>query len=215
MSDIFSEVDEDVRKDKSVELWNKYGKFVIGACILAVAGTASVVGWKNYMLSEARDQGRMFEDAVSLMSEKKYDQASAAFTNLAEVGNEGYQALAKLRQANALIAAGKGAEAIEIYDALAQNKDLGAEFTSVAGILAGYYLLNNGSSDDVRKRVSALSAAGTIWSASAKELMAMSDLKDGKIEEARAQLTELQQDATAPQGVKARAEQLLAALKNK
>ncbi|MFT6558268.1 MAG: hypothetical protein ACJAYR_002135, partial [Sneathiella sp.] len=25
MSDIFSEVDEEVRKDKSMELWNRYG----------------------------------------------------------------------------------------------------------------------------------------------------------------------------------------------
>ncbi|MBL4906939.1 MAG: tetratricopeptide repeat protein [Sneathiella sp.] len=215
MSDIFSEVDEDVRKDKSVELWNKYGRYVIGASVLLVAVTAAVVGWKSYSLSESQAQGKQFEEAVAFASEKKFDQASAAFASLADSGSEGYQALARLRQANALISAGNGSEAIEIYDALAANTDIGKEFSSIAGILAGYYLINNGSTDDVRKRVSGLENAGTIWAASAKELLALSDLKDGKIEDARLQLTELGQDATAPQGVKARAQQLLAALKNK
>ncbi len=215
MSDIFNEVDEDVRKDKSLELWNKYGKYVIGASVLLVVVTTAVVGWKNYTLSEARNQGKQFEAAVAFASDKKFDQATSAFSALAENGSEGYQALAKLRQASALISAGNGAEALEVYDALAANQDVGKEFSSIAGILAGYYLINNGSSDDVRKRVAGLDAAGTIWAASAKELLALSDLKDGKIDDARKKLTDLGQDATAPQGVKARAQQLLAALGNK
>lgn len=214
MSDIFSEVDEDVRKDKSVELWSKYGKYVIAASVLVVAVTAAVVGWKNYTLSQAQTQGKQFEEAVAMVGDKKFDQATAAFGLLAQEGSSGYQALALLRQASALIAAGKGAEALEVYDALAANKDVGPEFSSVAGVLAGYYLINNGSTDDVRKRVEALQDAGTIWSASAKELLALSDLKDGKKEEAIKRLTELQQDATAPQGVKTRAEQMLMALKS-
>lgn len=214
MSDIFNEVDEDVRKDKSLELWSKYGKYVIAACVLVVVVTAAVVGWKNYTVSQAQTQGKQFEEAVAMVADRKFDQASAAFTLLAQEGGEGYQALAQLRQASALIAAGKGAEAVDVYDALAANKDVGAEFSSIAGVLAGYYLINNGSTADVRSRVEPLQEAGTIWSASAKELLALSDLKDGKKDEAIKRLTELQQDATAPQGIKARAEQLLTALKS-
>ena len=36
MADIFNEVDEDVRKDKSLALWKAYGKYVIGAAVLIV-----------------------------------------------------------------------------------------------------------------------------------------------------------------------------------
>lgn len=215
MSDIFGEVDEEVRKDKSLVLWNKYGKLVIAACVLLVVATGSVVGWKNYQLSEARAQGKQFEEAVSLAADKKFDDASNAFAALAAESDEGYEALARLRQAAALISAGKGSEALEVYDALAANQDIGEEFSSIAGVLAGYYLINNGSTEDVRSRVSGLQAAGGMWAASAKELLALSDLKDGKIASARTLLGELQNDATAPQGVKARAEQLLEALKGK
>jgi len=215
VSDIFGEVDEEVRKDKSIVLWNKYGKFVIGAAVLLIAATAGTVGWKNYQLSQAQAQGQQFEQAVGFATAKKFEEASIAFAALAEGGDVGYEALARLRQAAALISAGNGAEALEVYDALAANEDVGEEFSSVAGILAGYYLINNGSTEDVRARVSGLADAGGMWAASAKELLALSNLKDGKIADARSLLGELKDDASAPQGVKARAQQLLAALEGK
>ncbi|MEH6405101.1 MAG: tetratricopeptide repeat protein [Sneathiella sp.] len=215
MSDIFGEVDEEVRKDKSMVLWNKYGKFVIAGAVLLVAATAGIVGWKNYQLSQAQAQGEQFEQAVSFATAKKFDEASTAFAALADGSDAGYEALSRLRQAAALISAGKGADALEVYDSLAANEEVGEEFSSIAGILAGYYLINNGSTEDVRTRVSGLADAGGMWAASAKELLALSDLKDGKTADAREKLGELKDDASAPQGVKARAEQLLAALEGK
>ena len=215
MSDIFSEVDEEVRKDKSVELWNSYGKYVIAGSLLIVAATASVVGWKNYQLSESQAQGNQFEQAAALVGEQKFEDAAAAFSLLAKDGGAGYQALASLRQASALVQAGKGDEAVQVYDALAANSDVDPEFSSIARVMAGYYLLNKGSTEEVRKRVADMEGANQIWSATARELMALSDLKDGKIEEARAKLKALQEDASAPSGVKQRAGDLLTALKNR
>ncbi len=215
MSDIFSEVDEEVRKDKSVELWNRYGKYVIAGSILIVAATASVVGWKNYQLSESQAQGAQFQKATTLVGEQKFDDAAAAFSLLAEDGSAGYQALASLRQASALVQAGKGDEAVQVYDALAANPNVDAEFSAIAKVMAGYYLLNKGSTEEVRKRVSDMEGADHIWSATARELLALSDLKDGKVEEARTKLKALQEDASAPSGVKQRAGDLLTALKNR
>ena len=57
VADIFNEVDEDVRKEKSLALWKAYGKYVIGVAVLVVAGTAAYVGWQNYTVSQSRSQG--------------------------------------------------------------------------------------------------------------------------------------------------------------
>lgn len=213
MSDIFSEVDEEVRKDKSVELWNKYGKLVIGGSILIVAATASVVGWQNYQLQQAQTQGAEFRDAVTLTSENKFDEAAAQFGLLAKEGSAGYQALASLRQADAYIKAGKGAEALAIYDAIGNNTDIDQEFTALARIMAAFYQLNNGSTEEVRTRLSGLEGPESIWSATAKELLALADLKDGNIEKARTAFKALSEEAGIPLGIKTRAEQVLAALK--
>jgi len=41
MSDIFQEVEEDVRKERYEQLWKKYGNYIIGAAailVIAVGG---------------------------------------------------------------------------------------------------------------------------------------------------------------------------------
>ena len=45
MSNIFKEVDEEVRRDKATEYWNKHGSKMIGA---AVAIVLAVAGWRFY-----------------------------------------------------------------------------------------------------------------------------------------------------------------------
>ncbi len=212
MADIFNEVDEDVRKDKSLALWKAYGKYVIAAAVLIVVGTASYVGWQNYTVSQSLAQGSQFEAAVALMSENKPDAAAAEFGTLAEDGNAGYRPLARLREAAALIDAGKGAEALEIYAALADDSSVDPEFSSIASLLAGYYLLDNGSTEDVRRQVSSITDASSIWSASANELIALSYLKDGNKTKATEILTQLQNDANVPADIKGRVTQMLAAI---
>jgi len=214
VSDIFNEVDEDVRKDKSLELWNVYGKYVIAASVCVVAITAAVVGWKNYQLTQSQEQGRQLEEASRLVSEAKFEEASDAYAALAAEGNSGYQALASLRQARALIAAGKGADAVAVYDALAIS-DVDEEFKVAAKILAAYYLIDNGTAEEVRTRVSGVETAGNIWAHSAQELLALSDLKEGKKDEAIKALSALKDGADVPRGIKARAEQLVQALGSK
>ena len=45
MSDIFREVDEEVRREQLKKLWDRYGNFVIAALILVVVGVAA---WRGY-----------------------------------------------------------------------------------------------------------------------------------------------------------------------
>ena len=42
MSDIFREIDEELRRDNLLKLWQRYGRYVIGVVVLAllIAGTA-------------------------------------------------------------------------------------------------------------------------------------------------------------------------------
>ena len=40
MSDIFQEVDEDVRRDKAIEYWNKNQNKIIAVCVAIILATA-------------------------------------------------------------------------------------------------------------------------------------------------------------------------------
>lgn len=215
VADIFNEVDEDVRKDKSLALWKAYGKYVIGAAILIVAATASYVGWQNYTVSQSRSQGAEFEAAAAMVAEGKFGEGAAVFAGLAESGNAGYRPLAALREAEAMMAAGEGEKALIVYEKIAADSSIDKEFSTLANLLAGYYLLDTGTTEQVRERIAPLTEAGSLWSASANELLALTYIKDGDMARAKEVLSLIQNDAAAPEDVKSRVTQLLAAIEGK
>ena len=99
MSEIFNEIDEDLRREQFKKLWDKYSFVVIAAAILIVAG---VGGWRGYQYLEAKtsaESGSAFPAAVALSEADKTAEAEAACTNIATVGTTGYQARAPLRDA--------------------------------------------------------------------------------------------------------------------
>ena len=81
--------------------------------------------------------------------------------------------------------------------------------------MAGYYPLDNGTTDQVRSRIAGLIEPGALWNASANELLALSHIKDGDAAKAREVLSLIQNDAEAPDMIKGRASQLLDALEGK
>ena len=71
MSDIFQEVDEEVRRERLMQLWKRYGNFVIAAAIVLVLG---VGGWRGYQWWEAKkaaEAGGAFNSAVELLDTGK------------------------------------------------------------------------------------------------------------------------------------------------
>ena len=55
MADIFREVEEDIRRDRLQQLWDKYGIYLIGLVVGIIALTSLVVGWRAYTQSQAED----------------------------------------------------------------------------------------------------------------------------------------------------------------
>jgi hypothetical protein len=51
MSDIFREVDEDVRRDRFEQIWKQYGSLIVAAAMIMVAAVAGSArrfrGWRN------------------------------------------------------------------------------------------------------------------------------------------------------------------------
>ena len=45
MADIFDEVEDDLKRDRMQLLWSKYGKYVIVAAVLVIAGVAGRQGY--------------------------------------------------------------------------------------------------------------------------------------------------------------------------
>ena len=97
MSDIFQEVDEEVRREQLKQLWDRYGHFFAAAAILVLAG---IGGWRGYEWWQARlaaQSGAAFESAATMAEAGKHSEAETAFTKLASDGTASYRSLARMR----------------------------------------------------------------------------------------------------------------------
>ena len=99
MSELFDEVDEEVRREQLKKLWDRYSIYIIAAAVLIVA---AVGGWRGYQYLEAKkaaEAGAAFEAAAELAEQNKPAEAEAAFTKLAATAPSGYRMLSRLRAA--------------------------------------------------------------------------------------------------------------------
>jgi hypothetical protein len=203
MSDIFREVDEDIRQEKYRRLWDRFGPWVLGAAILIVVGTGGYRGWLYWQDQQSASAGDTFFEAVKLSEAGNYEEAAVLYGEL-ENALGGYPALAKLRQATDLANSGKRDEALAEFDALAKDGGLMEGLRNVAALRAAYLAVDTQDYAAVADRVEKLTGETGPFRAAARELLALSAWKNGDIETARQWISALEDDPETPADVSRR-----------
>ena len=78
MSELFDEVDEEVRRDQLKKLWDRYSLYIVAMAILIVV---AVGGWRGYEYLEAKkaaEAGAAFDRAIELSEQNKHAEALQA-----------------------------------------------------------------------------------------------------------------------------------------
>lgn len=209
MSDIFREVDEDLRQERYAKLWSRFGKYVIGAIVLVVVVAAVVIAWQNIVESRRQAEGERFSEALVMAREGAAEQAATAFNRLAENSGSGYRALARLQAAAALVRAGNTAEAVSVYDQLATDGAVDRILRDLGALLAAMHSFDAASNDEMLQRLGPLVLDRNAWRYSAREMQALVMLRAGDVAQARTLLEALVDDSDAPGGIRSRAAELL------
>lgn len=210
MSDVFREVDEDVRRDEYLRLWRRYGTWAIAGLVGIVVAVSASVGWREYRRSALNEEGDRFAAALELKASGKTEEAIAAFDALAEATSGGYGRLAELEKAEMLAREGKTVEAMAAYDALAMS-GASQEFRDLAGLFAAMLAMGSEDAASVDARLEKLDRPDNPWRYSVKELKGLSLHKKGDPQAAKL-FEELAEDATAPANLRERAKNLATAL---
>jgi hypothetical protein len=209
VSDIFNEVDEEVRREKLRRLWDRYQVFIIGGTVLIVL---LVGGWRLdqwWESKKAAEAGGAFQAAMALSAEGKHAEAEAAFTKVAEKGVAGYRDLARLQAAGELAQSDPKA-AVEVYDALAADSRLNDTMRELAGVRAGFLLVDTASYEELRRRLESATGPSHPFRNSAREILALSALRGSDPAAARKWLDQIVTDVAAPAGLRQRIEMLMA-----
>ena len=209
MSEIFDEVNEDVRRDQLKKLWEQYSIYIIAGALLIIA---SVGGWRGYQYVEARkaaEAGAAFDKAVELSEANKHTEAEAGFAELAAKGPSGYRVLARLRMATE-VASRDTAAAAKLFDEITADRSVDVAVQDLARIRAAQLLLETTTYPNMKERLEAAAAPGATFRHTARELLALSAWRNHDAATAKRYIDMIAADGETPPGARARIDVLSA-----
>ncbi len=212
MSDIFREVEEDVRRERFEQIWKQYGDYIIAGVALIVIAIAGYELWQRYEANQKLKASETFIAAQQLADTGNLAQATAAFTIVAKDAPDGYAKMARLSQAGALLASGQNSEAVMIYKSIASDDN--GLVGDIARIRAGWALAPGGPRADLETILAPLTDATSPWRFSAREIFAYADFHSGNTAKAQNEFQSLADDKSAPQAMRARCGAMASFLKN-
>jgi hypothetical protein len=208
VSDIFQEVDEEVRREKLQQLWERHSNLIVALALLVVLGVAGWRGYDWWETKKAAESGTEFETAVLLAEGGKQAEAQTAFAKIAKDGSSGYRVLARFREAAELSSIDPPA-AVQAYGTLAADSSLGRALQDLAAIRAGLILVDGAPLADLTARLEPLTSADRPFRHTARELLALAAWRSKDQAAAKRWFDLIATDAETPAGIRQRMDVLM------
>lgn len=203
MSDIFHEVEEEVRRERFEKLWKKYGDYAIAAVAVIVIGIAGYKFWQRYELQQQMNASHNFNAAQEALGSGNGAAAAVSLADLAKSAPGGYATMARLAEADALYISGKRGEAITLYKALAAKDN--SPIASVARIRAAWATVDSVPKTETETLLAPLTSPTSAWRFVAREVLAYSDYHAGAMRQAQSEYEALAADSGASRALRTRA----------
>tara|TARA_B000000460_G_scaffold247649_1_gene223203 strand:+ start:479 stop:1132 length:654 start_codon:yes stop_codon:yes gene_type:complete len=211
MDDIFKEVDEELREERLTKIWKRIGPYVIGILSGTIIITSAVIGYREYDETQRQNWGVQFAEAMNLSEEGNWQESLDLFETLTEKTNLGYKTLSLFQAASLYAKNGNKEKALEIYQSL-ESKALDENFRDLATLMLIYLQFDNADPEILEKRIEKLASKGNPWYYNAVELKGFLFAKQKNKEKQIEIFNILSKDNKAPEGVRTRANDMLAIL---
>ena len=197
------EVTEEVRQDRMLAYWKKWGPFILGGVVLVVGAAAAWSWWQSQKQAQAEARGAIFiaadpEETADLLALPDRVDGSAKL-------------IADLAAAGGLAADGKHEEAAQAYRAVAGQADAGRAYTDLASLQALRMDAAAGKTDGLIEALAPLAGEDAPYRLLAMELRAALQIKAGETEAAYADLNAILADPATTTDLRRRAIAILTA----
>jgi hypothetical protein len=217
--DIFDEVSDDLRTERAARLFRRYGLLVLAAAVLVLLGVAAQQGWVWYQTQQANKAATKYlaitqpiDAAGTSLSNSQRAADAKQLTDFAATAPGGYRALSQLRAAGLYADAGQLDMADNLWNQVGNDSGADPLLSGLANLLWAQHALGTAPDDQVAARLAPLTATQNPWHGLAQETQALLYLHQGKTAQAKALFSQLSSDPSAPDGVRNRADGLLAKL---
>jgi hypothetical protein len=206
---LMREVDEELRRDQLKKMWDEYGTYILAGAVAVLLGVGGYKWWEGRKAAAAERAGAQFEQALELATTGKSDEAQKLLKSIGSSGSAGYAMLSELALAGQAVKAGNAEAAIAAYEAAAARAS-DPTVKDFARLQSVSLKIDSADFTEVQNRLNDLVADKNPWRYMARELVGISAVRAGRLDDARNMLAPLAADPRAPAAVRERAGALMA-----
>jgi hypothetical protein len=200
---LIQEVDEELRRDRMRKLWRQTGPWIIAAAVAVVLGVAAYEGWTWWQKTQSSASSDQFYAATKIADGSDFAAAKKALDDIIAKGSGGYPMLAQFREAALLAQQGKTDEAVAAYDALSSSIN-NTHLRELALVLAADLLIDKGDVQAVEQRVGGSLTPASPMRNAAREALALTQYKAGKLDDAMKNFQAILDDPNASRDTQGR-----------
>ena len=222
LPDIFDEVEEDLRAERARSFGRRFGGLAAAGVVAVLVGTAAYVWWGQQVQAQtekvadrfiaAAQQADHANSALGGIDRTQADAAAAVFRDIAAHGPAGYKVLAQLRLAALQWQLGQKPASIATWAAVSDDTAAPQILRDLATVTSAQHTVDSGDPVQLRQTMEGLTAPANPWRPMAEQVLALLDVRQGKLREAGDIMRRLIVDPMAPEGIRQMMADLLTTL---
>ncbi|WP_199553372.1 tetratricopeptide repeat protein [Sandaracinobacteroides hominis] len=206
------EVDEAYREDVFRNFFAKWGRWILLAIGIGLAALGGWFWWQAEQLRKTEALSEQFTAALSKVENGATTEAMAELGKVAEAGNPSYRSLAAFTKAGIALNGGDTDKAIAEVQSVAKDTETAQAFRDAAVLKQVRLEFDKLAPAEILKRTNPYLTGDNPWFPVAGEMAALAHLKAGEPDKAGPLFYRLASDKRTPDSMRARAEQMAAAL---
>lgn len=206
MTDVFEQVEEDIRSERLKRLARNWLPILGGILLVALVAALGWWGWQSFQTSRAHAGSVAYQRGLEALQNGNTAGAETAFTEAEKAGNGAYKALALNQRAGLAVVANRIPAAIELFDQAAKaSSDPILHDTAV--YKSALLMMDNGATqEELEAKLEPLTKEGRPLVPFAQEALGMTRLQFNKPAEAREVFVLLTLGQGVPDSVRQRAQ---------
>ena len=211
MSDVFQEVEEDIRKEKYRTIWLRYRYYLISTVLVIIIAIAINAFLRHQNFKEVNARSEKFFDAISI-SNSDSEQAIKLLSefSITEASHSEYNIVVSLFIEAAIQREKKNfSDALDSYSQIIALENIDNFYIDYANLCAAETLISSGDIDSSKIILENLIKEGSALLLIAKEYLGYLEINQGNFDKSKILFQEIAEDAAASQEMKNRIKEVL------
>lgn len=204
MTDLFEEVEEQLRADRYRSLAMRALPWILGVAAVALVAVLGYWGWQTWRTGQINKASEQYAAAIDAMSAGDRAKAEKLWTDVSHSGSGAYKSLSLMQLGGLQILDNKPQAAVKFFDeaADAAPDDI---IGDAARLKSAFALLDTAPEKDLEARLAPLTKDNHPYRVQAREALGFAKIMAGDLAGARGQFLLIAQSIDAPDGARERA----------